>query len=390
MPTLCDFTPIIDSNTGINIDHDQQLKLGNGNSLVEAEFTTGGRNPNSLALLQFSMTGLSLAQNPLPVIVNGQVVGSLNNYFPGGVVSLTDAEDPERIRRQGHTHIQLVSFPSELLNNGDNTLHIPATEYPGNSTSTLHDQLTFDSIVCFFQQGTSSFWGRIWGAIGDLINRFAGWFCTVFGGTLLLLGKVIAGLQELLGIGGKRELLPLEVRLLNNVFRGSLDLDRVRIVEGKAGVASWFKNGRPFVLGNTIYMKGPTNNREAVLVHEAVHVWQYQHLGPQYICKTLAAQLYYSIASSMPGIERDAYDWESETEAVGLQWTRLNWEAQGKFFEHLYASGTLVDVYGSSLNNSKGAYFHAQPPQSFGRFVVNGKDYSAMANEAVANVRVLQ
>ena len=85
---------------------------------------------------------------------------------------------------------------------------------------------------------------------------------------------------------------------LAKVFGGSVALYNVRIVEGRSGVFG--ANQRPFTLGNTIYMKRTEPARFAdMLVHEVVHVWQYQHLGPRYTAD-LGAQARYGEEGRAP------------------------------------------------------------------------------------------
>jgi hypothetical protein len=91
-------------------------------------------------------------------------------------------------------------------------------------------------------------------------------------------------------------------------------------------------NQRPFTLGNTIYLKGvDLTERPDILVHEVVHVWQYQHEGPRYTTDALGAQLVYGWNG------RGAYDWEAELARGRTDWAELNKEAQGAFVQHLWA-----------------------------------------------------
>lgn len=83
-----------------------------------------------------------------------------------------------------------------------------------------------------------------------------------------------------------RPLSPLEKKLARSVFGTSLHLDAIR-VDNKA------------ILGcrnrNIVYVSFFTINawgkiKDEILVHELVHVWQYQKLGAAYIAKALRAQ----------------------------------------------------------------------------------------------------
>lgn len=116
----------------------------------------------------------------------------------------------------------------------------------------------------------------------------------------------------------RRELTPAERATLDAVFRGGLDLDGIRVVPGRAGVLDLSR--RPVTLGTTIYLKGATS--PGVLVHEAVHVWQYRDRGARYVVDALRAQ------ASATG-----YDWRA---AGVLRWRDLNVEAQAQVVQDLH------------------------------------------------------
>lgn len=116
----------------------------------------------------------------------------------------------------------------------------------------------------------------------------------------------------------RRELSGAERATLDAVFRGGLDLDEVRVVPGRAGVFDLSR--RPVTLGTTIYLKGATS--PGVLVHEAVHVWQYRDRGARYVVDAVAAQ-----------VSATGYDWRA---AGVLRWRDLNVEAQAQLVQDLH------------------------------------------------------
>jgi hypothetical protein len=63
---------------------------------------------------------------------------------------------------------------------------------------------------------------------------------------------------------------------------------------------------------------------EAVLVHEATHVWQYMHGGGDYLYEALYAQKWGA-----------GYDWQSAVD-TGETWSQLNPEQQAKFVEEAF------------------------------------------------------
>ncbi|MEM9430149.1 MAG: DUF4157 domain-containing protein [Pseudomonadota bacterium] len=85
-----------------------------------------------------------------------------------------------------------------------------------------------------------------------------------------------------------RPLYITEQKLLKDIFQGSVDLTRIRIVE--AAVAN-----APTTLGNQIRIRpGQRFNTaygRATLVHETMHVWQYQNRGTRYISCSVYHQL---------------------------------------------------------------------------------------------------
>jgi hypothetical protein len=89
------------------------------------------------------------------------------------------------------------------------------------------------------------------------------------------------------------ELLPEERDFLAGFFGPGLDLARLRLREG--GPAAW---GSTRAVGQTIFFDGRTRfaaqrhtpRGRSLLVHEAVHVWQYQHVGWRYAVGSVSEQ----------------------------------------------------------------------------------------------------
>jgi Domain of unknown function (DUF4157) len=153
----------------------------------------------------------------------------------------------------------------------------------------------------------------------------------VFGGKLLSLVQRILYLQST-----ERRLTPEEAERLRSVFGDSLSLYNVRIIDGRSGIFAL--SGRAFTLGNTIYMKKET--RPSVLIHECVHVWQYQHLGPRYAMDALGAQLIHG---------NGAYDWAEEPARGRTDWCEFNLEAQAECIEDLWKQGAPENAALTSL-----------------------------------------
>ncbi|MEM7624989.1 MAG: hypothetical protein AAF333_05120 [Planctomycetota bacterium] len=172
-------------------------------------------------------------------------------------------------------------------------------------------------------------------------------------------GHAIGAVQTLVGLEKHgRKLSAQETAMLRPIFGNSIDLGRVRIKEGFAGIYSL--NDRPFVMGDTIYMKdwaGKTGHaRSVLLVHEMMHVWQHQNGGGDYATEAIYTEQRYG--------QDKAYGFEAPVDA-GVPFERLKVEQQATLIEKAFEAG----------------YFTS------GTFMHNGKDYTAYVDRAVAMVR---
>lgn len=155
---------------------------------------------------------------------------------------------------------------------------------------------------------------------------------------ILSAGKTVSAIQTLLGAEPPgRSLTEEEIAAAREVFGDSIDYDAVRIKEGDAGLFS-LPNDRPFVFGNTIYLKERAVLRDfsegseaylaakGLFIHEMMHVWQYQNGGSDYIAESLYGQYF--------GHE---YDWEISVPQT--PWDELEVEQQAKMLEHAVIAG---------------------------------------------------
>jgi hypothetical protein len=192
----------------------------------------------------------------------------------------------------------------------------------------------------------------------------------IAGGVIALGGAAIALVQVIFTVGRPRALNRAEHQLVDLVFQDSIATYNVRVVDGYAGVFSL--NARPFVLGNTIYMKGYSAATDpATFVHECVHVWQNQHAGSRYAAEALASQWW--------GVK---YDWEAEANAA-KDWDYFEREAQGEFVESVFRSGGVAHGV-----TGKGAFF-AENNEALRVFrsPTTSKDWTALANAATRTIR---
>ena len=167
------------------------------------------------------------------------------------------------------------------------------------------------------------------------------------GGLIIIGGKLISFVQTVSYFlqPNKRELTAEEKRLLKRVFRDSLTLYNIRLVEGFAGLFSL--NSRPFTLGDVIYLKNRDLSAEPeLLVHECVHVWQYRNVGARYTSDALGAQWF-----------GNEYNWQKKIQEGRTDWVDFNLESQGKFLEDLYTDGELIE--GHSILRGNGVFYDA-------------------------------
>lgn len=225
--------------------------------------------------------------------------------------------------------------------------------------------------------------GVIGGAVeGDwalVKESLVGVVTNLVGGALIVLGSFVSLVQTVFGAQERKRKLTNEERvLLLLVFRNSLGLDNIRLIVGRSGVFSF--NERPFTMGNIIYMKNTeAKDWNATLVHESVHVWQYQHEGSRYTADALGAQ-------ALLGTDR-SYQWWREPNP----WTAFNAEAQAEIFEDIYIEGELSRRPGAWIKG--GGVFFADDESTTNRFQFDedetppATDYTPLAIDSTAYVR---
>ncbi|QSQ24881.1 hypothetical protein JY651_08060 [Pyxidicoccus parkwayensis] len=172
---------------------------------------------------------------------------------------------------------------------------------------------------------------------------------------MMLGGRALGAVQTLLGVEPVgRKLADSELAALRSVYGDALDYSRIRIKEGNAGLLTM--SGRPFTLGDTIYI--PRKHlplTEELLVHESAHVWQHQNGGTDYMSESLVGQYL-----------GDGYDY-AKALREGMPWAEMNPEQQAELLEQAFRKGCF-----------------GAPPKPF---LVNGKDYSAQLAAIREDVR---
>jgi hypothetical protein len=160
-------------------------------------------------------------------------------------------------------------------------------------------------------------------------------------------------------IPDKRKLSEDELVSARKVFGAGLKYEAVS-VEKIGSVIELINGGRAYTLGNTINLPGKAHASPhqyvPVIIHELVHVWQYQHGGWGYAPSAVKAQLF-----------GDGYDFAKALRA-GKPWVKMNPEQQGQMIQDAFR-GAYFEMEGSRFGvlNNKGAVVRpdAPPPDGF-------------------------
>jgi hypothetical protein len=201
---------------------------------------------------------------------------------------------------------------------------------------------------------------------------------SIAGAVILVAGAGLSLGQRAFGAQKERSLTKAERTLLNRIFLNSVSLYNIRIIEGESGLFG--VNDTPFTLGNTIYMKHKDPRvYPHILIHECVHVWQYQNLGARYTMDALGAQAIYG--------RLKAYVWEDELRRGNSAWRDFNKEAQAELIEEVWLYGT--STLRRSSNIGTGSFFTQQSGSDIPTvsFIFNKTDHTELAIAAVESLR---
>jgi len=160
--------------------------------------------------------------------------------------------------------------------------------------------------------------------------------------------ETVSAIQSFLGIETKgRSLKPEEIELLRSMYGDSIDYSKVVIKQGNLGAIEWFDSDRPFVIGNTIYIPSKSwaylgadgSLEDNTLVHEMMHVWQYQNGGIDYLSKAIYTQLWGP--SNPKGIGNDTGYYYNQDVVDGKPFEKLSPEQQAMLIEDAFKLGVL-------------------------------------------------
>lgn len=182
----------------------------------------------------------------------------------------------------------------------------------------------------------------------DIVSSFLGGFLSVAAALLSLIQTSVPFKSD------ERPLTKKEKDVLKNVFRDSLALYNIRI-KNTSGIQL------PITLGNTIYWPDLSIPMH-LLVHECVHVWQYQNLGYRYLVDALGAQTIYgrSLDPAHACDPGNAYDWLAELGRGTTKWEYFNKEAAAQLIQEIWTDGQLKTVTEGrilSVDTTHGAFY---------------------------------
>jgi hypothetical protein len=205
-------------------------------------------------------------------------------------------------------------------------------------------------------------------ALKDLLELIVDAIYFAIGALIFVLIISIDFIQTIFGFEKKRKLTEDEIKVLEPIFGDSLLYFLIRIVEKPGILRSIDGNPRAFTIGYNIY---PPVNSMKTLVHECVHVWQFQYAGTQYIGQSMVQQAIGGKAT---------YDWKTTMGQDDNAWYLLDSnEAKASFIDNVFSDGTFSS--GGIVDDSDGAFF-ATGKKGTNNFQDGGVDYTVRANHA--------
>ena len=151
----------------------------------------------------------------------------------------------------------------------------------------------------------------------------------------------------------KRKLTEKEISVLRTIYGDSILYDLIRVNEGRLGIMGppFTSAGGATTIGYNIYFRSYST---VTLVHESVHVWQFQFGGTYYIGQSATLQIVNKLGGD------DPYDWFSKIGGDANAWYLLDSvESQAEFVEDMFNFGKFIFDDGT-IDNSNGAFFQEQ------------------------------
>ena len=202
--------------------------------------------------------------------------------------------------------------------------HLPVARSNRASGAVLHRSMFGTVLGGLLGAATGAVGGALLGGLLGPVGAIAG---GIIGGVAgLVAGAVVGDLAS----RRSRRLTAAEITYLREIYRDSVDYDRVTVTRGSVlATASATTTGNTINLeqahfrGDTLEL---TDQGLLVLAHEMGHVWQYQNGGLAYIPLSLIAQLR---ASMSGGSRSGAYEWRPMARR-NVPWADWNPEQQAE------------------------------------------------------------
>jgi hypothetical protein len=191
-------------------------------------------------------------------------------------------------------------------------------------------------------------------AFQDLWELFKDAVFLAVGFVLFYANNAIDYILTALGLKDKsRKLTRKEISILRTIYGDSILYDLIKINEGRLGIMGPpFATGGATTIGYNIYLR---SGSIVTLVHECVHVWQFQFGGTHYIGQSAVLQVTHKFGGD------DPYDWFNKIGTDTNAWYLLeSVEAQAEFVEDMFQFGKFIFDDGTIDNSdaaSPGAFF---------------------------------
>ncbi|WP_224373104.1 hypothetical protein [Hyalangium versicolor] len=172
----------------------------------------------------------------------------------------------------------------------------------------------------------------------------------------------------------KRPLNDSELLAARKVFASAIQYPLVRI-EKMGSFTELINGSRAYTLANSINLPGKAyanpSQYTSIIIHELVHVWQYQHGGWGYVPNALWAQTL-----------GDGYDF-AKALRQGKSWAQMNPEQQAQMIQEAFRSAYFENPgarFGVLANKGSVVRASSQTPDGF-------VDYTSALVDALAVLR---
>lgn len=218
-------------------------------------------------------------------------------------------------------------------------------------------------------------------ALSDLWQFIKDVFFFAVGLVIFVALSIVDAFQNLFNLQSeKRRLTDQELSALRPIFGDSLPYSMIRVIDGNQGILAPAGGSPAYTIGYNIYATSPTLT---TIVHECVHVWQFQFGGTQYIGQSVLYQLGQRFGGGNP------YNWQASIGSGDNAWYLLDSvEAQASFIDDVYSTGVFVPT-GGAADTTDGAFFQRNKSgQNQFLFGTPSVDYTSRANAAWDVVRI--